>query len=117
MKHFKMEKTIRFFLLCLFALTCSAMNAQGLPKVMQRILRFKVTPANEGVIVKVKTENSADLLNYVSTTKQITVENGHALFVVMDNPQPIVGSLNVRTHPSGAQVYIDGKKQSTSHLV
>ncbi len=48
-----MEKTIRFFLLCLFALTCSAMNAQGLSKVMQRILRFKVTPANEGVIVKV----------------------------------------------------------------
>lgn len=105
-----MEKTIRFFLLCLFALTCSAMNAQGLLKVMQRILRFKVTPANEGVIVKVKTEDSADLLNHVSTTKQITVENGHALFVVMDNPQPIVGSLNVRTHPSGAQVYIDGKK-------
>ena len=53
-----MEKTIRFFLLCLFALTCSAMNAQGLLKVMQRILRFKVTPANEGVIVKVKTEDS-----------------------------------------------------------
>lgn len=276
-----MEKTIRFFLLCLFALTCSTMNAQSQPKVMQRVLRFKVTPANEGAIVKIKPEDSTDdyqlwgtvnaqgcierlldtgaylyevtadkyktvqgricldkapskyvenvtltpnfgylqiedvhgiagadvyinnkkvgkvpyksdrldcadnyqlmisngelykrynatfairpnettrlmptlvanyaetticvdgdteiwvdgkkigkgtwngkmaagvhdvackLLNHVSTTKQITVENGHALFVVMDKPKPIVGSLNVRTHPSGAQVYIDGKK-------
>lgn len=113
------------------------------PKVLQRVLQFKVTPSGEGAIVKVKPEDSDDnyelwgevdasgsidrLLNtgvylyevsaenYVSTQGRIQLVNGTENHVENVSLTPNFGFLEVdNTYGiAGAEIYINDKKVGT----
>lgn len=49
------------------------------------------------------------LPNHVSSQKQIVVKPDEAETFIMESPRPIEGSLYVKSNPSGAKIFIDGK--------
>lgn len=49
------------------------------------------------------------LPNHVSTQKQIVVKPDEAETFVIESPVPIEGSLYVKSNPSGAEIFLDGK--------
>ena len=55
--------------------------------------------------------------NHRATKKEMTVVRGRKQEIQLDAPQPIYGLIEVSSSPSGADVYIDGKKAGTTPLV
>ena len=49
------------------------------------------------------------LPNHVSSLKQIVVKPDEAETFVIEKPKPIEGSLYVKSNPSGAKIFLDGK--------
>jgi hypothetical protein len=45
---------------------------------------------------------------HTSTMKEITCAVGVPLVVTLDSPNPIIGSLNIKSNPSKAKIYLDG---------
>lgn len=113
------------------------------PKIMQRVLQFKVSPANEGAIVRVKSEDSSDdyqlwgsvdaqgsidrLLdtgvylyeitadNYRKSEGRIRLVNGNDNYIENVALMPDFGFLQIDdTYGiTGAEVYINNKKVGT----
>ena len=113
------------------------------PKVVQRVLQFKVTPANEGAIVRVKSEESTDdyqlwgmvdsqgcidrLLQtgtylyevsapgYNTAQGKVKLSNGGGTHVEKLSLSPNFGFLEVSGSDDivGAEVYVDNRKVGT----
>ncbi|MGM9679173.1 MAG: PEGA domain-containing protein, partial [Bacteroidaceae bacterium] len=113
------------------------------PKVVQRVLQFKVTPANEGAIVRVKPEDSTDdyqlwgtvdtqgcidrLLqtgaylyevsanNYRTAQGKVNLMNGEGNHVEDVRLVPNFGFLEIADAGgiAGAEVYVDNRKVGT----